>query len=183
MAATAGQHFTPVSGTLTFAPNQVSRSFTIHILQDTVAGPNKTVGLLLSNPTGGASLGTPSSAILTIIDDDAAGTVKLATAWYSVSQADGTLTILVARDRATSSGATIDYATADGTAQSGHEYVATSGTLTFGLKELTKTITIPISQDAVVNGVASFSLTLINPGGGLTLGAPAAATVWIVGNH
>jgi hypothetical protein len=39
---------------------------------------------------------------------------------------------------------TIDFATADGTAVAGVDYVATLGTLTFAPGETTKTITVPV---------------------------------------
>jgi CSLREA domain-containing protein len=68
--ATAGQDYTSASGTLTFAPGVTSQTFTIPILDDTLAEPNETVNLTLSGPTGGASLGTQSTAVLTILDND-----------------------------------------------------------------------------------------------------------------
>jgi ELWxxDGT repeat protein len=64
----AGVNYVPASGTLNFADGEVSRSFTITVLNDGVAGGNKTVNLTLSAPTGGATLGVPAAAVLTILD-------------------------------------------------------------------------------------------------------------------
>jgi Calx-beta domain-containing protein/WD40 repeat protein len=69
--ATATQDYTPASGTLTFNPGVTSQTFTVPILNDTLDESDETVNLTLSNPTGGATLGTPGQAVLTIIDDDA----------------------------------------------------------------------------------------------------------------
>jgi hypothetical protein len=67
--ASAGSDYTARSGTLTFEPGQTSKTFTIPIANDTSDEPNETVSLTLTSPSN-AALGTPSSATLTIIDDD-----------------------------------------------------------------------------------------------------------------
>jgi len=67
--AVAGTNYTPVSGTLNWANGDAStKSFTVPILNPNIAGPNPTVDLQLSNPTGGITLGTLSTASLTIIE-------------------------------------------------------------------------------------------------------------------
>src|SRR5208337_2070803 len=65
--AVAGVDYTPVSGTLTFLANQTMATFTVPILQGGVATVSKTVGLVLSGPTGGGQLGPMSAATLTIM--------------------------------------------------------------------------------------------------------------------
>jgi hypothetical protein len=67
--ATAGSDYTTASGTLTFAPGQTSKTFNVPITNDMLDEPNETVNLTLSSPVN-ATLGTPTSAILTIVDDD-----------------------------------------------------------------------------------------------------------------
>ncbi|GGK70049.1 cell wall-binding repeat-containing protein [Ornithinimicrobium pekingense] len=69
--ATAGADYTQTSGTLTFAPGTTAQSITVPIIDDTVVEGPETVQVTLSNATGGV-LGTPSTATLTITDDDVA---------------------------------------------------------------------------------------------------------------
>ncbi|MHC5538694.1 beta strand repeat-containing protein [Singulisphaera rosea] len=68
--AVPGVDYTPVSGTLNFAANQSSQTFTIPILSSSSLGADKTVGLVLGNPTGGGSLGNQSLATLSIVNSN-----------------------------------------------------------------------------------------------------------------
>lgn len=66
--ATAGLDFVPVSGTLTFGAGQSSRSFAVPILDDPLVEGLESILLTLSNPGGGGTLGSPSTATLFIAD-------------------------------------------------------------------------------------------------------------------
>jgi WD40 repeat protein len=68
--ASAGADYTPTSGTVTFVDGDTSETFSVPIIQDGIDEPDETVNLILNAPTGGASIGVPSSAVLTIVDDD-----------------------------------------------------------------------------------------------------------------
>jgi len=69
--ATPGVDYFPTSGTITWADGDMSpKTFTIPIIDDGVYEGNETVNLSLNNPTGGATLGSPSTAVLTIVDDE-----------------------------------------------------------------------------------------------------------------
>jgi hypothetical protein len=68
--AVAGSDYVPTSGTVTFGPGVTSASFSVPVLDDGTFGPDRTLGLTLSNPTGGATLGSRSTAVLTITEAD-----------------------------------------------------------------------------------------------------------------
>jgi hypothetical protein len=184
--ATAGLDFTAVTGTLTWADGDTSsKTFTVPILDDSLVEGNETVTLTLSNPTGGATLGTPSNATLTIVDNDVPpsfGTLQFSTSAYSVNEAAGTATITVTRSGGSDGAVSVSYATSGGTAAAGQDYTAVSGTLTWAAGDTSsKTFTIPIMDDSLVEGNETIGLTLSNATGGATLGA-ATATLTIVDN-
>ncbi|MBD0324947.1 MAG: CHRD domain-containing protein [Pyrinomonadaceae bacterium] len=60
------------SGTLTFAPGQTSRTFSILVTDDAYVEGTETLSIVLSNPKGGAFAGSPLIANVTIQDDDTA---------------------------------------------------------------------------------------------------------------
>ncbi len=70
VTAKAGQDYTTTNGTIVFDPGEVLKSFTVPILNDALAEPAKTFRVTLSNPTGGAILGTPTFVTVTIIDTE-----------------------------------------------------------------------------------------------------------------
>jgi hypothetical protein len=62
--------FNFTAGTLAFAPSETAKTFTVLINQNGRVDGEREARLLLSNPKGGAALGTPSAAKLEIEDDD-----------------------------------------------------------------------------------------------------------------
>ena len=180
--ATAGSDYTTSGGTLTFAPGETSKTFTIPILNDAVVEGNETVNLVLSSPTGGATLGGQSTAVLTIADDDVAqpGVLQFSAAAFSVNENLGTATVTVTRTGGSNVPVSVNFATSNGTATAGSDYTATSGTLNFAVGETSKTFTIPIANDTLVEGDETVNLTLSSPTGGATLGSQSTAVLTIV---
>ncbi len=64
--AVAGSDYPATTGTLTFNTGETSKSIFITFLNDNVLEGDETLNLTLSNVTGGAVLGTPTTAVLTI---------------------------------------------------------------------------------------------------------------------
>lgn len=73
-----------------------------------------------------------------------------------------TATFTITRSGDTSQEVTVDYATADGSALAGSDYVATAGTLTFAAGQTTMTITVMILGDTTREADEIFYLNLLN---------------------
>lgn len=70
-AATAGQDFTAVASSVSFAAgDSAAKAITIPLTDDALEEPAEAFTVTLSAPTGGATLGTPASATITIQDND-----------------------------------------------------------------------------------------------------------------
>jgi hypothetical protein len=77
--------------------------------------------------------------------------------------ASGTMMFVVARSGDTAPAVQVNFATQDGTAHAGTDYVATAGTLSFGPGETMKTIPVPIIANTMLHAARSFTVTLSNP--------------------
>ena len=67
-SATAGADYKTAGGILTFGAGVTSQTFTVATVRDKTAEAAETITLTLSNPQGGAVLGTQNLAVLTISD-------------------------------------------------------------------------------------------------------------------
>ena len=183
--AAAGSDYTATTGIVSWASGEIaSKTFSVPILEDTLVEGSQTVNLLLSNATGGATLGSPQTATLTILDNDsAAGAFRFSTTAYSVNEGVRTATITVQRIGGSTGQVSVTYRTSNGTATAGSDYFATSGTLTFKSGQISKTFTVRLKNDTLVEGNETISLSLSNPAGGAVLGAGSQATLTIIDNE
>ncbi len=69
ISASDRSDYTPAVGTLRFAANQSSKSFDVLIIEDNRLEGTETLNITLSNGTGQALLGSPSTASVVINDD------------------------------------------------------------------------------------------------------------------
>jgi len=88
--------------------------------------------------------------------------------------------VIVTKTGATSGSFSVNYATANGTALAGSDYVASSGTLTFASNESSKTITITLygSGPNSIEPQEYFYINLSSPSGGATI-TDSQAVVYI----
>jgi Calx-beta domain/Carboxypeptidase regulatory-like domain len=165
LTANAGSDYSSRTGNLDFAAGETTKTFPVSIMNDTRDEADETINLMLMFPTGsGARLVSPATAVLTIVDDDPAPTVSVNNAFVTEGNA-GTTSLNFTASLSAASGfpVSVNYATADGTAVSGSDYAAASGTLTFAPGETNKTVSILVNGDLTPEADETFTLALTNP--------------------
>ena len=90
---------------------------------------------------------------------------------------DETIDFAVTLAPASPAAVTVDYATADGSATAGEDYTAASGTLTFAPGETSKTVALPVLDDAIDEGEETFTLILSAASGATIADAEAVGTI------
>jgi Calx-beta domain/PA14 domain/RTX calcium-binding nonapeptide repeat (4 copies) len=171
--------------TVNFADGETSKTINIPIVDDTKFEPNETINLALTNLTGGATLGSQSTAILTIISEDlpAPGKLAFSRSNFSVNE-DGTpvITVSISRTDGSDGEVSVTITPSDGTAIAASDYSNDPITVTFANQETSKTVTIPITNDSIYEDTETVILTLTNLTNGATLGAQNTTTLNIVDN-
>jgi chitinase len=174
--ATAGSDYTAASGTLTFAAGQTSQLVHVSVLGDPTYEANETLTLALSSASGATvARGTATG---TILNDDAPPTVSIGNASFAEGTAasPGHGTFTVSLSQASGLPVTVHYATADGTAVAGKDYVAQSGTLTFAAGQTQQTIQVAGTGDTIAANEA-FTVALSSPTGATIAQGTGAGTI------
>lgn len=184
--ATSGADFVPIVTSVSWPDNDDDpRVVQVSIVDDDIAESSETVLLSLTNPTGGATIGSPGSATLTILDDGdtESGPGELALVSPTVVVAESEAALLVVRRTSGSAGeVSVGWSSSNGSAFAGEDYVASSGLITFADGDTTdKSIVIATLEDDLLEGDETFDVELSLPAGGASLGL-AQSTVNIVDN-
>ena len=175
--AAAGADYTAANGSLSFAPGDTSKSFTVSVLNDALDEDDETFAVALSNAAN-ASIDDAGGTGTILDDDDIPGTVPgegLTIADASAAEG-GSLALTVSLTPVSGRAVTVDWATSDGTAKSA-DYTAASGSLTFAAGDTTKTVTVSTTEDTLYEEDETFTVTLSNPGNALIGDASATGTI------
>ncbi len=179
------------SGTLTFNPNVTTQNVTVSLLNcnASLSSGFYTFYLNLSTPSTGATIVRAATQIDVTGDTAASSTPGLFVKNAVVDATVGSIQVpvLLGGPSGAAQGVpvTVNYATANGSAKSGTDYTATSGTLTFPAGETAQNITVPILDPSGSEPTRSFSVTLSSPSnatiatgtGTVTIGASGATAV------
>ena len=133
---------------------------TVAVPFDGARPASRTVTVSLASVEEPYSVGSPSTLTFNVTERDAA----LSVADASVSEGPGaTLAFAVTLDRTRDREVRVKYATSDGTATQGEDYTGVSGTLRFAPGETSKTVSVPVLDDAHDEGSETLTLTLSSP--------------------
>lgn len=154
-SAAAGTDYVADSGTLLFLPADTSRQIAVSLVNDGLYEHSNQLLVDISNPVN-ATIDV-AQAVVTITNDDPAPVFSVADAEAGY-RTDTEIVFTVTKVGDTRLPATVDYATADGSATAPADYTATSGTLMFGASETVKTVPVPIADI-----IGDMTLHLSNP--------------------
>ncbi len=154
--ARAGLDYLAKSNTLNFDAGITEKSIAVTILADGLDEEDETFLLRLANPVNAAiSRGTATGMI---VDDQP----RLSITGVTVGEGAGTVDLTVSLDAASVWAVTVEFATAEGTASAGQDFLAAEGTFSFLPGVIEQTITVVILEDAVYEGEETFEVMLWN---------------------
>jgi large repetitive protein len=159
--ATAGSDYTAVpSTTLTFAPGETIKTVNVTVSGDTSIEPDETFFVNLTSPSN--AFIADGQGVGTILNDDNSLTINDVTLTEGNSGTKS-FNFTVTLSPAHASTVTVQYATANGTAMAGSDYVAhPTTTLTFTAGQTTKTVTVLVNGDNDDEADETFFVNLFN---------------------
>jgi hypothetical protein len=178
--ASAYTDFSPVSGTLSFAPNEYLKTFTIPISNDAAYEPEEGFYVFLRNCSGcTGSYYYEQAAVVTITDDDPPSYLSVPQA-ISVGEGVGVAHIPITRTGDLSQPVSFSYLVSSWTAIANSDFTVPSPSpITIPAGVASTTIDIPIIQDSVYEGDEMFTVNLSSPSGAAFTGS-GNATITIV---
>ncbi|HET9317550.1 MAG TPA: Calx-beta domain-containing protein, partial [Vicinamibacteria bacterium] len=156
--AVAGADYVAATGTVTFPAGTTTRPIGITLVGDALDENDETFTVTLSNPVG-AVLGT-ATATATITDDDAPPQVSIGDC---TAPEGGGCGLQASLSAASAKPISVSYATASGTAASGTDFVASSGTLAFAPGATTALASVQTVQDSIDEVDETFVVNLTSP--------------------
>ncbi|WP_158642706.1 Calx-beta domain-containing protein [Chitinophaga japonensis] len=182
--ATSGTDYTAFPGTVTIPPGSTSATVMVPVLDDDLVEGDETVSLTLDGATAGLPfvIGAQNSDTVTINDDDDVnmGIVISASANGAEPNTPGEFTVSLASGKIPLVPITITYTVA-GTAASGDDYTALSGTVTIPANSSSATFPVPVLNDTIAetDETVIVQLTGVTATMPFTVGAPDRDTVII----
>jgi len=160
-SAVAGVDYMATNGTLTFAPGVTTQTVSVTVIGDLTDEANENFFLNLSNAVNVTLTDTQGKA--TILDDDplvlSIPDISVLEGYTGTSEARFTVNL----SKPMRVPVSVDFATANGTALAGSDYVATNGTITFLPGETNHLIVVAVIGDALDELNESFFVNLTNP--------------------
>ncbi len=205
-----GEDYEAASGVLEWADgDRGDKAFTVPIFDDGNVEGVETFGVRLSDPTGDAELGALHTAVVRIrpsdrdddsdsedsdsedeedsdsedeedSDGDEPGIVRLTGVAFPAFESTGEAIVTIERAGGDDGKVSVDFATLDGSAHDGEDYLSTSGSLTWADGETgIKAVTVPLIDDEEPEGLETVSFILTHATGA-SLGGRDVASIVII---
>lgn len=165
-AAMAGQDFTGVSRLLSFAVGEEHKLVMVPITDDNIPEVSEGIMGVISNASSGSIVTASVSSALGA--NDLARTFFSITNVGSIGEDTAVATYTISRAGDVSALQTVEYYDAGGTASAGSDYVAYGPeTLTFLPGETSRTVSVDLLGDSIVDGNDTLVMGLRNASGGV----------------
>ncbi|MEQ8733484.1 MAG: Calx-beta domain-containing protein [Rhodospirillaceae bacterium] len=162
-----------LSGTITFAKGETTKTISIGTVNDTIDEQAENFFVTLSNPVGGtiaAGTGTvsinPSDNVVPNVFISGVGAAE-----------GGTASFTITLSQPSSVPITISYATSDGSAISGLDFVSTSNTITIPAGQTSVSFNVGLLTDSETEGPEVFSATITQATGAIITNGSATVTI------
>jgi uncharacterized repeat protein (TIGR02543 family) len=181
--ASAGADYTALPGYVDIFPGQYWAVIYVIVIDDSIVESSETVQLTISSNAAYA-IGSPSSATVTIADNDTAQEIPIVTITATNASAaepanNGSFT--VSRTGAVTTSLRVYYSTSGSTATSGTDYIALPGYVDIPAGQSSAVISVSVIDDAIVESSETVQLT-ISSNAAYAIGSPSYATVTITDN-
>ncbi|MCR4317632.1 MAG: hypothetical protein NUW37_14930 [Planctomycetes bacterium] len=188
VSAAAGSDFTAVDATVTFPVGSGSGSIqevNVPVLADGLIEGEESLSLTISNPSQNGVLGTKTTHVVTIADDDLATISFESSSSTTTGDSAGNfpVTLVLGVAQGTAPEVTVKVVSASGTAISGTDFTAVDATVTFAAGSAngaTQTVNLPLLSDTLIEESETMTLTVSTPTGFSMLGSTTSHTVTIV---
>ena len=174
--ATSGSDYTALPGSVTIPTGRASATIVVTPVDDDAIESTESVAVTLAASTA-YIVGSSSTATVDITSDDALPTVSVTATDPAAAEPSATGTFTVARTGRTTTSLSVTY-TVTGTATSGTDYTALTGTLTIAAGTPSGRITVTPIDNAAVELPETVIVTL-QASTRYTVGTPTTSTVTI----
>lgn len=184
-AAIKVEDYTETTGSIVFDENSSSTSqqIVVPIVDGNAVEVTEEFSVALSASLTNFTISGNSTAEITITDNDYVITSTIVDVSMLEDEADPIYSFTINPLPVTGHTVTVAYNTTNGTAVSGSDYTATTGSLSFddNAANQTQTITIPIltHDDAIVESTKSFTFEISAPGTNYTVSGADSSTIEI----
>jgi hypothetical protein len=174
--------YTAVNSSVTFSPGETSKTIQIAITNNAAAESLEHFYLILTLPTASQTLATLARREIPvwIVDNDstAGGTPIVSINDVAVDESTSPVArFAVTLDRPAAGTVTVNWATADGSAVSGQDFAAASGTVTFQPGDTAQTVEVTLTNDALAEGSEQFRVQLSSASGATIGQGSGVATI------
>ncbi len=178
-SAIAGTHYTANSGTIMFEPGETQKVIQVAILDNFRPDTAKSFLVRLSSSDGQTQLGSQTTHVVNIVNDDAVSVVQFAQGGSVVEEFGKRVDVKVVRLANLNVPSTVDFATADGTARAGVDFTPLEGALSFAIGETQKVISVELLADSESGAAKTFSLSLSKASADTQIGGQSIHTVTV----